>query len=60
MKRNPDVILLAVLMTLYFLVGVLMFASKAEAQGDVTYCSNGTETIMVNAPHNCPPGYFEV
>lgn len=60
MKRNPDVILLAVLMTLYFLVGVIMFTQKAHAQGDTIYCTDGETTWRQNAPSLCPPGSWQV
>ena len=57
MRMNPDTKLLAVLLTLYFLVGVLLVTHKAHAQ-DVIACSNGTDVIHIQTPGMCPTGYW--
>ena len=60
-NRNADLMLLSALLVLYALVGLLMFASsRADAQGDVIYCTDGETTWMQNAPHLCPPGSWQV
>ena len=59
MRMNPDTKLLAVLLTLYFLVGVLLFTHKAHAQ-DVITCTDGTHVFQIRTPGMCPPGSWQI